>query len=558
MAKSVGVIRRKIGAVLDRVTSFVSPNRGGAVFLGRDKISGVYLNEYEALRLAAVWACICVIAKTLAASAYSVYQEAENGDRTGLPNSRTHYLLNVRPNPEMTPIAFFEALMIQALVWGKSFAEIEFDGVGRPAALWPIDPDRGELVRGFKIDGRFEYNDKGKVHLRVTNLNGPDTFLEYDEILHILGVTTDGMCGLNMVSVAARPLLMMLASEKFRLAFYQHGTSLGGVLSSEQALDGEKLDELKASVKGRISGVENAFQFLVLGSGMTWQSLTQDFDKQQFLELNYFMIEETCRYWDVPPHIIHHLLRSTFNNIEHLGIEFVRRLRPWKLRLTQELDFKLLPVGPFGLDLDLAWAAEGDAKSVAETLGILADHGFIMRDEGRRKLGYNATKTKGANVLTVQSNMTTLDRVESGENLKSQKTGAATQDDPNAPKKPGEGAAKGLVFAAIRRGLQRQNTRVQNCTFKDRPKFEKWIARTVATDTQYTNDQVNEALAYLDGIGVKVVSRRAGVVEEMCFETGRLLLKAFDERQLAAWCDIEGRAKAAVEALELKVEERGE
>lgn len=566
--RAAAAVTLAAGSVLNRVTSFLGPNRNGVVFLNRDRIQGVFLTEYEALRLSAVWACISAIAKTIASSDFHIFNEDDNGDRTMLPGSRTHYLLNVRPNPEMTPISFMECMMVQALTWGKSFAEIEYDAVGRPANLWPLDPDRSELVRGFKTEDQngligFRYDDaRGELFVRVTNINLPYSFLPYSEVLHFHGLSVDGICGLNMVNVAARPLLMMLASEKFRLAFYQHGTSLGGVLSTEQPLEQEKLDELKASVKDRVSGVENAFQFLVLGSGMTWQSLSQDFDKQQFLEMNQFMIEEICRYWDVPPHIIQHLLRATFNNIEHLGIQFVRSLRRWRKAVCQEIDFKILPPGPLGVDLDLAWAAEGDAKSIAETLGILADHGFIKRNEGRRKLGYNSIGKEG-DTLTIQSAMTTLDRVNNGENLKKAATGAGTQDNPGAPapKQPkrAPAAARAMIVAALRRSLQRQFVRVQNRKFNNRAKFEKWVLDTVQTDTNYTNEQFNDALTILEEIGITIVSRRAGVVEELCFESGRLLLKAFDEGKLPTWAnDIEARAEAAVDALELKVEERGD
>lgn len=571
---NLSVVRRaaiavtlKASEVLNRVTSFMGPNRNGIVIVNRDRVSGIFLTEYEALRLSAVWACIQVIAKTLAASDYLVFQE-ENGDRQALPNSRTHYLLNVRPNPEMTPVSFWEALIIQALVWGASFAEIDYDAMQRAANLWPFEPDRCSLVRGFQeTETYFRYDDaKGELYVRVTNINQPDTFLPYDEVLHFKGLSVDGLCGLNMVSVAARPLLMMLANEKFRLAFYNNGTSLGGVLSSEQTLDQTKLDELKASVKDRVGGIGNAFQFLVLGAGMKWQSLTQDFDKQQFLEQNQFMIEEICRYWDVPPHMIQHLMRAHFNNVEHLGIQFVRGLRRWKKLLCQEIDYKLLPPGPVGVDLDLSWAAEGDAKSVAETLAILANNGFIKRNEGRRKLGYNSVGAEG-DTLTIQSNMTTLDRVNKGENLKKDKNGAgagAPDDEPGSEpgvpakrKTRAEATGRQLVLAAIRRGLQRQHLRVSNGRWGNEAKFKAWVNNTIGTDTSYTNAQLTDALSILEEVGVSVVSRRAGVVEELCFESARLLLKAWDERNLKNWCDIEARAEAAVDALELKVEERG-
>jgi HK97 family phage portal protein len=64
--------------------------------------------------------------------------------------------------------------------------------------------------------------------------------------------------------------------------------------------------------------------------------------KSQLVEERQFAVEEICRWFGVPPHKVQHLLRSTFSNIEHQSIEFVRdALTPWCVRLEQEADFKL-------------------------------------------------------------------------------------------------------------------------------------------------------------------------------------------------------------------------
>ena len=43
-------------------------------------------------------------------------------------------------------------------------------------------------------------------------------------------------------------------------------------------------------------------------------------EKAQLVESRKFQVEEICRWFGVPPHKVQHLERSTFNNIEHLGI----------------------------------------------------------------------------------------------------------------------------------------------------------------------------------------------------------------------------------------------
>lgn len=560
------IVRRTFANVLNRVTSFIGPNRMGAIFMGPYKLPGITLNAYEALRLSAVWACISVISKTLAASEWQIFNQKANGDRDYQNGSKTYYLLNYRPNREMTAFSFHEAILVQALVWGKGFAEIDRDAMNRVAALWPLDPDRSYLVRGFiDEDGLFRYNDStGELFVRVMNINKPDTFLRYDDVYHIHGLSIDGLCGLDMVAVAARPLLMMLASESFRLKFYQHGTSMGGILTTEKDLDQPDLDVIKKNVQDRVGGVENAFQFLVLGGGLKWESLTPDFDKAQFIETNYLMIEEICRYWGVPPHKIAHLLRATFSNIEHQGIEFTRDgCKPWAKRCEQELDYKILPAGPMGISIDLTWAAEGDAKSVAETDAILATNGFVNRNTINKKRGRNSIGPAG-DAYTIQSNMTTIERVIDGSNLKSNAPesgggpgGAAA---PASEPKPARGmvAASALMFNAVRRSLERLTTRVGNERWSNRIRFERWLKDNAAATVVMTKDNIAEAIATLETVGAPVLSYRTEAIEEMCAENMRLLLAAYDNRTLTAWCDIEDRAKSTVAAMEIVLDERGQ
>ena len=98
------------------------------------------------------------------------------------------------------------------------------------------------------------------------------------------------------------------------------------------------------------------------------------------------------------------LLRSTFNNIEHQGLEFVRdALTPWAERMRQEADVKLLPFGNRLLRtrFDLDWLAEGDAESKARADAQLVQNGLMSRDEVRRRRAMNV-RGGAADMLTVQ------------------------------------------------------------------------------------------------------------------------------------------------------------
>ena len=386
---------------LRRTTPPVETSRERVYYLG-PQVSGIRMTHDDAIRLSAVWACVTVIAKSIASSSWEVFRDDDEGNRDYQRNSVTWRLLNVRPNNEMTPFAFREAMVIQALLWGNAYAEIERDILGRPAALWPLMPERCCLER----------LPTGQLMVRVDNHSKEATYLDYRDVFHVHGPSVDGLEGFDTVSVAARSLALSAAAETFASAFYGNGTQMGGILTSPNNMSPEQVKDLREQLDGRHKGPDNAHKFLLAQGGMTYSKLTVDPDTAQFIETRFFLVEEVCRWFSVPPHKIAHLLRATNNNIEHQGIEFVRdALTPWCERLRQEADWKLIPGSGrlMRTRIDTDWLAEGDAKSKADTDSVYANNGIKDRNEIRRSRGLNARD--GAGELTVQLAMTTLDKI---------------------------------------------------------------------------------------------------------------------------------------------------
>lgn len=369
--------------------------------MGRDETGGVHMSPDEALRLSAVWACVTVIAKSIASCEWDVFLEDNTGNRESMKSTMAWRLLNLRPNEEMIPFAFREAALIVALIWGNFFAEIERDGLGRAVALWPLSPDRCVLER---------HPTTGRLELNVRNAGGAETWLPYKDVFHLHGPSIDGICGLETVSQAARALGMAAAAERFGSAFFANGASVGGILRSQAKVGDEALKDMRAQVEARHKGPSKAFNFMVLGGGVEWQKITIDPEQAQLVETRHLLVEEVCRWFGVPPHKVAHLLHATFSNIEHQGIEFVRdAITPWCERLRQEADWKLIPgSGRFlRTRLDTDWLADGDAKSRAETDSVLVTAGILKRNEARRKRGLNSLGPEGE-VPTVNPGTTAL------------------------------------------------------------------------------------------------------------------------------------------------------
>lgn len=351
-------------------------------------VAGVHVTPEVAMQVDAVWACIDVISAALASSDWNVYAGARGADKKeALPDDTLQYVLNVRPNSDMTAQACKRALMIAAVGYGNGYAEIERDMAGRIIGLWPIPPDRVEPRRDTET-GRLFY----RVYPAGAGAEGVD--LESWEVFHIRGAGLTGAVGDHVINRAVQSIAHAVAIDQFGSAYFGNNTQLGTIFIRKQGKmsDQQKADFLN-SVNSKSQGAKKAFTTGLLEGG-EWdvKQLGTDADKAQLIEAKQLSVESICRWFRVPPHKIAHLLRATNNNIEHQGLEFSRdTLRPWVKEIEQESDYKLIPsrgARKF-IELDVDWAEQGDYKSRAEAYQILRAMGAFSANDVLRKLGEN-------------------------------------------------------------------------------------------------------------------------------------------------------------------------
>jgi HK97 family phage portal protein len=161
--------------------------------------------------------------------------------------------------------------------------------------------------------------------------------------LHFKGLTYDGIQGQGVIRAFAKESIgLSVAAEKFGAKFFGNDTLMTKYLSHPAALGDEALKHLKESWQASNAGLDNAFTIKILEEGMKLENVGIPPEQAQFIGTRQHQVEEICRWFKVQPHLIQHLLRSTNNNIEHQGIEFVTQtLTPWVVRFEHELNRKI-------------------------------------------------------------------------------------------------------------------------------------------------------------------------------------------------------------------------
>lgn len=389
--------------LLQRILAVVMPARvqGERTYLPMSQ-AGVAVTEDTALTFSAVWACVSVISRTIAALPWLVFERTLQGR---MPvDGAVRWLLQHRPNPEMTAFSFRETLMLHVLTWGNAYAEIQRDLAGRVVALWPISPDRVCIERD-EVTKELVY--------RVRGGNGEWVPLAPADVLHLHGMGFDGIYGYSPIRMAARSLGLGIAQDVFGAAFYANGTVFGQLVEMPAGLSPEQIKDAEGYLNER-AGPSKAFRAKVAPSGVKVHQLSMPLTDAQFLESRKFSINEVARWFGVPPHKIGDLERSTNNNIEHQGIEFViDAIVPWAVRLEQEANGKLFGARAQGrvyTKLMTGALMRGDAKSRGEFYRTMLQLGVMTVNEVRELEDLNGIGSAG-DVHLVQLNQTTLEHL---------------------------------------------------------------------------------------------------------------------------------------------------
>jgi len=362
--------------------------------------SGIAVTSDRAMQVSAVFRCVNLLANAVASMPLKLYMRTATGKEIA-DDHPLYRVLHDRPNKWQTSVEWRAMMEAHRCLRGNAYSLIVPGVAGSVSELIPMHPDR--MTVEMLENGRLRYMYKN-------NRGQPEPYSQ-DEIFHLRGLTIDGIYGLSVLSAARNAIGLTIATEEHGATLFKNGARPGVVFSSDQPIKPEAMDKLVSSWHAANGGSSNQHKTAFMPFGLKPVQLGLSNDDAQFLETRSFELSDIARFFGVPPHKIYDLSRSTNNNIEHQGIEFVQDTllpiaRIWESTISRDLiaDDETY-FAEFGFEFYLRGDSAARAAFYKELfyMAVLSPND-ICRSENMNPIGPDGDKR------FVQVNMTTLER----------------------------------------------------------------------------------------------------------------------------------------------------
>lgn len=354
----------------------------------------------SAIGLSATWACVQLIAGTIASLPLMVYRTDSKGIRTVARDHPLYFVLHDSPNYDQTAVDFWEIMAASVELYGNAYAVIERRSSDNAInGLAPVRPDLMKVRRDSNGDLRYEWSE-----------NGQTTVKAGEQVLHIRGSLGDAISGASTLSICRSVFDDAISAESAAGAMFSNGVSASGILStpSDVRLSPEQRADLELRLQERHQGAVRSGRPMLLDGGLTWSALSIDPQDAQMLETRKFSGEQICRIFGVPPAMVGFGDKAsnwgTGKETDVLGFQKFT-LRKRLKRIEQALTKQLVPLAErrsqgIVIEFNFEGLLRGDTASRYEAYEKAIRMGIATRNECRAL--ENLPPIEGGDVVTVQ------------------------------------------------------------------------------------------------------------------------------------------------------------
>ena len=198
-----------------------------------------------------------------------------------------------------------EVLAAHLALHGNAYVQIVKDGAGVPVELYPLRPERVQVVAGedgWPAAYRYVLADR-TLTIALDDENG------WPNIVHLKGFhPTDDHYGAGCLAAAAPAVAIHNAASEWNRALLANAARPSGALvydSGDAAgLSAEQFDRLKAELQAAFQGQGNAGRPMLLEGGLDWKAMSLSPADMDFATLKAAAARDIALAFGVPPMLL--------------------------------------------------------------------------------------------------------------------------------------------------------------------------------------------------------------------------------------------------------------
>ena len=331
------------------------------------------VTPHSAEGLSAVCACVSAIAETIASLPLQLYKRTDSDGRDTAKDHPLYRVLHDSPNEIQTALEFREQMTAAMLLRGNAYARIIRGTDGQVRQLFPLAPDRVNVLS----------LDNGRIGYEITDRAGKVERLVQDDVFHLRHRTDDGVVGVSPITRCKQVLELAIAERDHGVDTFRNGAKLLGVLKAPGRLNKEQRGAIAESWKQYKAGGTP-----VLDDGMDYSTVSMTLEDAEWIASRQFSTEEVCRIFRVPPTVAGDLRHGNYSNSVEMARQFVtltlkRHLVAWEQAISKQL---LTEAGrrTYFAEHSVEGLLRGDSTARAAFYESAITNGWMQIDEVRQ------------------------------------------------------------------------------------------------------------------------------------------------------------------------------
>lgn len=285
--------------------------------------------DYTLVNSELLFSAVSRIANALSAMPVHLYK-----DSTVAKDHPLNDLISVAPNVHMTSCTWLKTMEACRDTSGNAYALKVYSGPGKLEGLAVLDPTKVQPVLE---------QDSGELWYRINPApeRGEEFLVHSFHMVHIPFISTNGVCGVNPVSVLFDTINYNDQIQKFSLEQLKKGVNSAVVLEAPTNLGEQQRDDVVEDFVATYK--KTAGKILLLESGMKASVLNLSPVDSELFDVEKISRSKVAMVFNLPPHLLGDYSEQSYNSQEQQMLEFLQlTMLPIVTAYEQELNRKLL------------------------------------------------------------------------------------------------------------------------------------------------------------------------------------------------------------------------